>query len=89
MTLDELMEFAEKVSESRPETVVMALEMIAGHGMADEEVGLEGQEPASIVRVEEWILVTDSQGFSEAERCQSILEAELKVEEFEKGDQDG
>lgn len=89
MTLDELMEFAEKVSESRPETVGMALEMIAGHGMADEEAGLEGQEPASIVRVEEWLLITDSQGFSEVERCESILEAELRVEQFEKGDTDG
>ena len=89
MTLDELMEFAERVSESRPETAGMALEMIAGHGMADEEIGLEGLEPASIVRVEEWILTTDSQGFAEVERCHSILEAELRVEAFEKGDSDG
>lgn len=85
MTLDELMEFAEKVSESRPETVLMAMELIVGHGMADEEYGREGSLE-SIVRVEQWLLTTDAQGYSEVERCGSILEAELRAEQFEKGD---
>ena len=84
MTATELIALAEKVGETEVETEVEALEVIYGHGVADEVVGHEGFEPRSVVRVDEWLLWTDSQGFTDAERCDSVEEAVKAVELFAK-----
>jgi len=79
---EELLALAERIGEKPVETATEALEVIYGHGAADEIESHEGQEPKSIVRVEEWLLYTDSQGFTDAEQCESIEEATLKVKAF-------
>lgn len=85
MTPAELIALAEKVGETEVETEVEALEIIQGHGAADEVVGHEGFEPRSVVRVDEWLLWTDAQGFTDAEQCGSVAEAMRAVEWFTKG----
>lgn len=82
MTPQELIALAEKVGETEVETETEALEVIYGHGVADDVVGHEGFEPRSVVRVEEWLLWTDTQGFTDAERCETVEEAERRVARF-------
>lgn len=82
MTPAELIALAEKVGETEVETEVEAMEVIYGHGLADEVVGQEGFEPRSVVRVEEWLLWTDTQGFTDAERCESVEQAIEAVTKF-------
>lgn len=82
MKAEELIALAMRVGETEVETPTEALEVIYGHGMADEVESYEGQEPKSIVRVEEWLLHTDSQGFTDVEQCDSTEEAIRTVENF-------
>lgn len=82
MTPQELIRLAEQVGETEVESETEALEVIYGHGVADDVVGHEGFEPRSVVRVEEWLLWTDTQGFTDAERCETVEEAERRVERF-------
>lgn len=82
MTPQELIALAEKVGETEVENEVEALEVIYGHGVADEVVGQEGFEPRSVVRIEEWLLWTDTQGFTDAERCETVEQAIEAVAKF-------
>lgn len=82
MTPQELIALAEKVGETEVETETEAMEVIYGHGCADEVVGHEGCEPRSVIRVEDWLLWTDTQGFTDVERCESVEEAIRSVERF-------
>jgi hypothetical protein len=82
MNANELVALAERVGETEVESVVEAMEVIYGHGVADDVVGHEGCEPKSVVRVEEWLLWTDTQGFTDAEQCESVEEAVRAVEAF-------
>lgn len=64
----------------RPDSVERALEILHGNGFSDDSFGVEGSEPQSVVRVENWLLLTDSQGFMEAERFQTNSLAEAAFE---------
>lgn len=77
MNAQELIEEARKISGlpdiDSPED---AIEALYGEGIYSDFVAFEGSEPKSIIRIENWLLFTDSQGFVDAEECESIREAE-------------
>lgn len=88
MTEKQLIEDARRVSGLADiDDPADAIEAMYGHGAHDEIVSLEGSEPASIVRVANWLLLTDSQGFTDAVECETVQEAEEEVNQFARADQ--
>lgn len=88
MNAQELIEEARKVSGIPDiEDVADAIEAFYGNGIYDEIALFEGNEPESIVRIENWLLFTDSQGFTDVEECASIQEAEELLTKFARADQ--
>jgi hypothetical protein len=88
MTEKQLIEDARRVSGLVDiDDPAEAIEAMYGHGVHDEIVSLQGSEPASIVRVANWLLLTDSQGFTDAVECDTVQEAEEEVNHFARADQ--
>lgn len=88
MNAQELVEEARKVSGIPDiEDVADAIEAFYGNGIYDDIALFEGSEPKSIVRIENWLLFTDSQGFTDVEECASIQEAEETLLKFARADQ--
>lgn len=64
-----------------------AIEAIYGNGVHDEIAVFEGCEPRSIVRVANWLLFTDEQGFTDASEYASDEDAQDELVKFARADQ--